>query len=63
MGHLGHGPAVDPFDPYMPGALGHLGHGRAVDPIDLFSVLARLWGVAGYGSFRPFRPSPEISRL
>ena len=52
MGHLGHGPAVDPIDLCMPGALGHLGHGRAVDPIDPFDVVAWLSGVAGYGSFR-----------
>ena len=63
MGHLGHGPAVDPFDPCMPGALGHLGHLFLIDPIDPFDVMARLWGVAVYGSFRPFGPSPEISRL
>ena len=63
MGHLGHLLAVDPIDPYMPGALGHLGHRLTVDPIDPFDVVAWLGGAAGYGSFRPFRPSPEISRL
>ena len=63
MGHMGHGLSVDPFDLCMPGALGHLGHGRAVDPIDLFSVLARLWGVAGYGSNRSYCHAGKIGAV
>ena len=43
--------------------LGHLGHLFLFDPFDLFSVLARLWGAAGYGSNRSYCHAGKIGAV